>query len=368
MKIPWSTVHFMHEELHDELIGSFKRVFNGDWFIQGSSVKEFEDAYAKYCETDYCIGCGNGLDAITIILKAMGIGTGDEVIIPSFTFIATALAVEYAGAKPVFVEIDPDTALLEPSRIEEAITERTKAILPVHLYGQPASMDGICEIARRYGLKVIEDAAQAHGAVYKGKRIGSLGDAAAFSFYPGKNLGALGDAGGITTNDARLAGKIRAIGNYGSKIKYIHKYMGVNSRLDEVQAAFLSAKLPHLEKWNKDRKRIAGCYLNEIKHPEIKLPVVKTGDHVWHIFAVRCNKRDNLKKYLKDKGIETNIHYPVPMHFQKAFSHYELPRGTYPIAEELADTELSLPIYWGMTDEEINYIINALNKFRVVQT
>lgn len=363
MKIPWYTVHFVHEELHDELIGSFKKVFDSDWFIQGNSVKEFEDAYAKYCGTDYCIGCGNGLDAITIILRAMGIGAGDEVIIPSFTFIATALAVEYAGAKPIFVEVDPDTALLDPVRIEEAITERTKAILPVHLYGQPAPMDEIGEIARRHGLKVIEDAAQAHGAVYKGKRIGSVGDAAAFSFYPGKNLGALGDAGGITTNDAELAAKIRAIGNYGSKIKYIHDYMGVNSRLDEVQAAFLSVKLPYLEKWNEDRKRMAGRYLKEIKNPKIKLPVVKTGDHVWHIFAVRCEERDKLKKYLEERGIGTNIHYPVPMHCQKVFAHYGLPRGLYPIAEELADTELSLPIYWGLKDEEINYIINVINEF-----
>lgn len=363
MKIPWSTVRFMHKELNEEFQNVFVKVLNSDWFIQGSSVKEFEDAYAKYCETDYCIGTGNGLDAITIILKAMGIGAGDEVIVPSFTFIATALAVGYAGAKPVFVEVDPDTSLIDPARIEEAITERTKAILPVHLYGQPASMDEIWEIARRYGLKVVEDAAQAHGAVYKGKRVGSLGDAAAFSFYPGKNLGALGDAGCITTNDKELAAKIRAIGNYGSEIKYIHDYMGVNSRLDEVQAAFLSIKLSHLDKWNEDRKRIVDRYLLEIRNPKIKLPVVKTGDHVWHIFAIRCDERDKLKEYLEDKGIGTNIHYPVPMHCQKAFAHYGLPHGSYPIAEELADTELSLPIYWGMTDAQVDFVISLINNF-----
>ncbi len=363
MKIPWSTVSYMHKELNEELQKAFMKVLESDWFIQGSFVKEFEDAYAKFCGTDYCIGTGNGLDAITIILKAMGIGAGDEVIIPSFTFIATALAVEYAGAKPVFVEVDPDAALIDPSRIKKAITRRTKAVLPVHLYGQPAPMDEIWEIARRYGLKVIEDAAQAHGAVYKGKRVGSLGDAASFSFYPGKNLGALGDAGCITTNDKELAAKIRAIGNYGSETKYIHDYMGVNSRLDEVQAAFLSVKLSHLEKWNEDRKRIAVRYLEEIKNPKIKLPLVKTGDHVWHIFAVRCDERDNLKKHLEKEGIGTNIHYPVPMHCQKAFAHYGLPHGSYPIAEELADTELSLPIYWGMTDVELGFVISLINKF-----
>ncbi|BAE85104.1 DegT/DnrJ/EryC1/StrS family aminotransferase [Desulfitobacterium hafniense] len=362
MNIPWSTVSYMHKELNEEFQNAFMKVLDSDWFIQGSSVREFEAAYAEFCETGYCIGTGNGLDAITIALKAMGIGEGDEVIVPSFTFIATALAVEYAGAKPVFVEVDPDTSLIDPALIEKAITGRTKAILPVHLYGQPAPMDEIWEIAKLYHLKVIEDAAQAHGAVYKGKRVGALSDAASFSFYPGKNLGALGDAGCITTNDKELAAKIRAIGNYGSETKYIHDYMGVNSRLDEVQAAFLSVKLSHLEKWNRDRKRIAFRYLEEIKNPKIKLPVVKTGDHVWHIFAVRCDERDNLKKYLEEKGIGTNIHYPVPMHCQKVFAHYRLPRGSYPIAEKLADTELSLPIYWGMTDSEINYVINSINR------
>lgn len=363
MKIPWSTVSYMHKELNKELTQAFTKVLDSNWFIQGSFVKEFEDKYAEFCGTDYCIGTGNGLDAITIILKAMGIGAGDEVIIPSFTFIATALAVEYAGAKPVFVEVDPDTALIDPYIIEKAITGRTKAIIPVHLYGQPAPMYEIWEIARRYGLKVIEDAAQAHGAVYQGKRVGALGDAAAFSFYPGKNLGALGDAGCITTNDKELAARIRAIGNYGSETKYIHDYMGVNSRLDEVQAAFLTVKLAHLEEWNEERKRIAARYLEEIRNPKIKLPIVKTGDHVWHIFAVRCSERDNLKRYLEEKGIVTNIHYPVPMHCQKAFAHYGLPRGSYPIAEELSDTELSIPIYWGMTNEQLDFVIDSINKF-----
>lgn len=363
MKLSWSTVHYQHKEIENELYGAFKKVLDSDWFIQGNALKEFEEAFAQYCGTKHCIGCGNGLDAISIILKAMGIGSGDEVIVPSFTFIATALAVEYAGAKPVFAEVDPETALIVPKRIEEAVTERTKAIVPVHLYGQPAPMDEIADIARLRGLKVIEDAAQAHGAVYKGRRVGSIGDAAAFSFYPGKNLGALGDAGCITTNDGELASKIRAIGNYGSRVKYVHEHMGVNSRLDELQAAFLKVKLAHLDKWNEDRKRISGRYLLEIKNPKIKLPVVKNGDHVWHIFAVRCEERDALKTYLEEHGIGTNIHYPIPMHCQKAFAKYGLPRGTYPIAEELSDTELSLPLYWGMTDEEVDFVIKIINQY-----
>ena len=285
-KIPFSSLTYIHKECETELKSAFERVLTSNWFIQGQECKKFEKQFAEYCGTAECVGCGNGLDALMLALKAMDIGTGDEVIVPSFTFIATALAVAYAGAKPVFVEVDPETALLDTEKIEDAITPRTKAIIAVHLYGQMAPMDKVCEIARKHNLRVLEDAAQAHGAVYKEKRAGSWGDAGCFSFYPGKNLGALGDAGAVTTNDAEVARRVRAIGNYGSEKKYVHDFMGVNSRLDEMQAAFLDAKLPYLEEWNQNRRKIAARYLSEVNNPYIKLPIVKHGVPVWHIFAV----------------------------------------------------------------------------------
>lgn len=281
----------------------------------------------------------------------------------SFTFIATALAVAYAGATPVFVDVDPETALIEPTLIEAAITERTKAIIAVHLYGQMVPMDMICAIAKKYGLKVLEDAAQSHGAAYQGKRAGSWGDASCFSFYPGKNLGALGDAGGVVTNDSELAKKVRAIGNYGAEKKYVHDYMGVNSRLDALQAAFLRVKLKHLDEWCAERQGIAGRYLAGIKNPKIELPVVKYGTPVWHLFVVRCEERDKLQAYLEERGIGTNIHYPIPMHEQKAFAGYGLPHGSFPIAEKLAATVLSIPMFNGMTEDEVSMVIETLNKF-----
>lgn len=364
MNVPFVSFKPLEKELDTELRTAFDRVLTNSWYIEGNEDKAFEQAFAAYCDSKYCIGCGNGLDALMLVLKAWNIGPGDEVIVPSNTFIATALAVTYVGATPVFVEPDIHTYNIDPTRIEEKITEKTKAIMPVHLYGQPCDMDPIMQIAKKYGLKVLEDCAQAHGATYKGKVIGSFGDAAGFSFYPGKNLGALGDAGATVTSDEALATKIRALGNYGSDYKYHHIYKGTNSRLDELQAAFLSAKLPLMDKVNEARRAVADKYLTGIKNPAIILPhVPEYAVPVWHLFAVRCEKRDELAQYLADKGIGTNKHYPIAMHLQECYAELGLVKGDLPIAEEISATELSLPMYYGMTDEEINYVIDAINSF-----
>lgn len=280
-------------------------------------------------------------------------------------YIATALAVTYVGATPVFVEPDIRTFNIDPSRIEEAITDKTKAIMPVHLYGQPCDIDPIMEIAKKYGLFVVEDCAQAHGATYKGKVVGSFGDAAGFSFYPGKNLGALGDAGATVTNDEELAKKVRALGNYGSDYKYHHIYKGNNSRLDELQAAFLAAKLSHLNKMNEERRRIAQKYIDGIKNEEVILPYIpEYANPVWHIFGIRCKRRDELEKFLNDAGIGTNKHYPIPMHLQDCYKDLGFKEGDFPIAEEISATELSIPMYYGMTDEEVQYVIDKVNEFK----
>lgn len=364
MNVPFVSFRPLEKELDSELRNAFARVYENSWYIEGHEDEAFEKAFAEYCDTKYCVGCGNGLDSLMLILRAYGIGEGDEVIVPSNTFIATALAVSYVGATPVFVEPTLDYYNIDPSRIEEKVTEKTKAIMAVHLYGHPADMDPILEIARKHGLKVIEDAAQAHGARYKGKRVGSLGDAAGFSFYPGKNLGALGDAGGVTTNDPELAEKVRALGNYGSDYKYHHIYKGQNSRLDEMQAAFLAAKLPHLDRMNQERRRIAARYLAEIHNPLIVLPKVEQDcEHVWHIFAIRCKQRDALEEHLKKAEIGCNKHYPIPMHLQGAYAELNIPKGALPIAEEISATELSLPMYYGMTEEQISWVIENLNNF-----
>lgn len=355
----------MHSEIKEELLLDFKRVLDNNWFIGGEEDTKFEQAFSDYQNRKYCIGCGNGLDAIMLSLKALGISEGDEVIIPSNTFIATALAVSYTGATPIFVEPRIETFNINPELIVEKITPKTKAIIAVHLYGQPAEMDAICSIAQKYNLFLIEDCAQAHGAEYKGKKVGNFGDAAAFSFYPGKNLGALGDAGAVVTDDVKLAETIRALGNYGSIEKYNHIYQGNNSRLDEVQAALLTTKLKYLDKWNNERKRIAKRYLTEIINPKIILPkILDEVESVWHIFAIRCYDRNRLEKYMDKKNIGTNMHYPIPLHLQKAYKNLRIPEGAYLIAEEISATELSIPMYYGMTEEEIQYVIDALNEFK----
>lgn len=355
----------MERELDQEIRSAFDRVFESSWYIEGKEDEAFEKAFAKYCETEYCVGCGNGLDALMLSLRTLGIGAGDEVIVPSNTYIATALAVTYVGATPIFVEPDIRTFNIDPAKIEEKISEKTKAIMPVHLYGQPCDMDPILAIAKKYQLYIVEDCAQAHGALYKGRKIGSFGDAAGFSFYPGKNLGALGDAGATVTNNKQIAEKLRALGNYGSDYKYHHIYQGVNSRLDEMQAAFLSAKLPHLDKMNENRRYIAKRYLEGIKNSEIILPYVLEGtEPVWHIFGIRCQRRSELEKYLAEKGVGTNKHYPIPMHLQECYRDLRIPKGALPIAEEISETQLSLPLYYGMKEEEIQYVIDCLNEFK----
>lgn len=364
MKVPFASFLALERELDGDLRVAFDRVFTRSYYIEGEEDAAFEKGFAEYCGVDYCVGVGNGLDALMLCLKALDVGAGDEVIVPSDTYIATALAVTYVGARPVFVEPDIRTFNLDPIRLEAAITERTKAVMPVHLYGQPCDMDPIMKIAGKYGLFVVEDCAQAHGATYKGKRVGSFGDAAGFSFYPGKNLGALGDAGAVVTNRRELADKVRALGNYGSDYKYHHIYKGNNSRLDELQAAFLAAKLPQLDRMNAARGRIAERYLTEIKNPIVTLPyTLPETTHVWHIFAIRCERRDELERYLNGMGIGTNKHYPIPMHLQECYRDLGFRKGDLPIAEEVSATELSLPMYYGMTEEEVEYVIDAVNAF-----
>ncbi|MEY8481169.1 DegT/DnrJ/EryC1/StrS family aminotransferase [Lachnospiraceae bacterium 48-21] len=365
MDIPFSSFQPMHEEIKEELEAAFQRVIKSSWFIQGIENEKFESKFAQYCRCKYCIGVASGLDAIMLILRAYGIGEGDEVIVPSNTFIATALAVSYTGAKPVFVEPDIKDYNINILAIEEKITKSTKAIIAVHLQGRPADMDSIGIIAKKYGLALIEDAAQAHGARYKGRITGGLSDAAAFSFYPGKNLGALGDAGCVVTNDSELAKKIRVLGNYGSDYKYHHIYKGVNSRLDEMQAAFLNVKLQRLDHWNQERRRIAAMYFEGIVNPGIILPPESSEayEHVYHVFVIRCDKRDKLEEYLENAGIKTVKHYPTPMHLQAAYSDMGLHKGDLPIAEEICNTVLSIPMYYGMDHQQITYVIEKINQF-----
>lgn len=350
----------MHAELRPKLDAAYARVIDSNWLILGKELEAFEHEFAEYCGARHCIGVANGLDALFITLKALRIGAGDEVIVPSNTYIATWLAVSYSGATPVPVEPDIRTYNIDPERIEAAITPRTKAIMPVHLYGQPADMDPINAIAQRFGLKVIEDAAQAHGARYKGQRTGSLGDAAGFSFYPGKNLGALGDGGAVTTNDGHLAEQLRILRNYGSRTKYHNEVKGFNSRLDELQAAFLREKLAVLDDWNERRRLASAEYCNTLAGSGLELPwVPEWAEPVWHLFVVRSNRRDALQKTLTDHGISTMIHYPIPPHLQPAYADMGLVSGSLPIAEQIHREVLSLPMYPHIRDDQISQIADA---------
>lgn len=365
LKIPFLNFEPMHVFIKKDMLNKFNEVYDSYWYIMGNELKAFEEEFARYCGSKYAIGCGNGLDALILILKAYGIGAGDEVIVPSNTYIATALAVSYVGATPIFVEPDIETYNINPNLIETKITTRTKAIIPVHLYGLPCDMDEINRIANKYNLKVIEDGAQSQGALYKGIRTGSLGDAAGISLYPGKNLGALGDGGIITTNDEKLAESVQILRNYGSQKKYYNKEKGLNSRLDEMQAAFLRVKLQNLDNWNIERKKIANRYISEITNKNVVLPVQPIySEHVWHVFALRCAERQNLQNYLGSLGIGTLIHYPVPIHLQEAYSELGFSKGDFPIAEKIADEILSIPIWPGMSEEEIDYVITSINRFQ----
>jgi dTDP-4-amino-4,6-dideoxygalactose transaminase len=362
------SVHFLdlktsHVELHSEFEVAFERTLNSGQFILGNEVSQFEHEFAAYCQAKHCIGVGNGLDALHLILRGFGIGKGDEVIVPANTYIATWLAVSYAGATPVPVEPDEHTYNIDPERIEAAITINTKAIIAVHLYGQPADMNAINAIAKKFNLKVIEDAAQAHGALYHGKKVGSLGDAAGFSFYPTKNLGALGDGGAVVTNDDELAGRVRLLRNYGSRQKYLNEIQGFNSRLDELQAAFLRVKLPKLDQWNVQRQRVAQLYLQQLATQQnLGLPTISERiTPVWHVFVIRHPQRDLLQQYLKQASIETLIHYPVPPHLSGAY------RQQYPvhlpITERLATEILSLPMSPFLDEIQVQYVIETLSCF-----
>lgn len=364
MNIPFVSFVPLEKELDRDLRDAFERVYTSSWYISGKEDEKFEKSFAKYCNVNHCVGTGNGLDALVLALRTLDIGEGDEVVVPANTFIATALAVTYVGARVKLVDCDVNTFNINPELIEEVISDKTKAIIAVHLYGQPCDMDRIMSIAKHYKLYVIEDCAQAHGATYKGEKIGSFGELAAFSFYPGKNLGALGDAGAIVSDKKELIDKARNLGNYGSDYKYHHIYKGCNTRLDEMQAAFLSAKLPYLEKVNEERRRIANRYLNGINNKEIILPVVPDyAVPVWHIFGIKCNRRNELEQYLNEKGVNTNKHYPIPIHLQECYKELGYKKGDFPSAEAVSETELSLPLYYGMSDEQIDYVIDAVNSF-----
>ena len=356
----------INDRYEPQLTEAVTRAAQSGWYIRGKECERFEQAFAAYCGCRHCIGTGNGLDALTIILKAYcKIGTmqpGDEVIVPANTYIATILSIIQADLKPILCEPCAHSCNIDSARIEELITERTRAIMPVHLYGLVADMDEINSIARKHSLKVIEDSAQAHGAMYGGKRTGNLGDAAAFSFYPGKNLGALGDGGAITTNDTELANAAKAIANYGSHTKYVNLYKGMNSRLDEIQAAALHVKLQYLDADNAKRREIATKYISSISNPLVTLPAAdKDGNHVYHIFAITTPHREQLQQHLLEHGIETLIHYPIPPHKQQAlceYSHLQLP-----ITERIHALELSLPCHPAMSDSDVKNVIDAVNSF-----
>ena len=364
--IPFLDLKELNTQYRVELIEACTRVIDSGWYIQGNECKEFDKEFASYCGAKYAIGVANGLDALILILRAykeLGfMKDGDEVIVPSNTYIASILAISQNNLVPVLVEPDINTYLLNPSKIEEKITSKTKAILPVHLYGQTCEMDKINEIAKKYNLKVIEDSAQSHGAYFKDKRSGNLGDASGFSFYPGKNLGALGDGGAVTTNDEELANTIKALGNYGSHKKYENLYKGVNSRLDEMQAAMLRVKLRYLDNELEKRRDIANYYLENIKNENIILPVVRAeSNHVWHLFVIRTSKRDELQKYLLDNGVQTLIHYPIPPHNQNAYKEWN--NESYPISEQIHTEVLSLPISGVQNLENTKNIVEKLNEF-----
>lgn len=363
MRVPFLDLKAAYDELASELEPALLRAARSGWYILGQEVTAFEQAFAQYLGVGHCVGVANGLEALQLSLTAMGIGAGDEVIVPSNTYIACWLAVSQCGATPVPVEPDEATFNLDPGRIEAAITPRTRAIMAVHLYGHPAEMAPIRELARQRGLKVLEDCAQAHGARYRGEHVGALGDAAAWSFYPGKNLGALGDAGAITTHDAELAARLRRLRNYGSQVKYVNEERGFNSRLDELQAAVLQVKLGHLDDWNARRKRIAARYQQALAGLPLVLPrAAEWAEPVWHLYVVRSEKRDALQAHLKARGVDTLIHYPIPPHRQRAYADsFQL--QSFPISERLHEQVLSLPIGPQLSDEQTEMVVEAVRSF-----
>jgi dTDP-4-amino-4,6-dideoxygalactose transaminase len=359
--VPFLDLGAATRELRAEIDGAIARVLDSGWYILGAETEAFEREYAAWVGAAHCVGVGNGLDALRLALMALGVGPGDEVIVPSNTYIATWLAVTEVGAIPVPVEPREDTYNLDPERVEAAITPRTRALLPVHLYGQPADLTSLLAIANKHGLSVLEDAAQAHGARHEGLRIGAHGHAVAWSFYPGKNLGALGDAGAVTTNDPALAERVRVLGNYGSRRKYVNDVNGLNSRLDPLQAAVLRVKLQHLEAWNARRQRVAQRYLEVLAGSELVLPQVRAGaEPVWHLFVIRSQARDALAARLAAAGIQTLIHYPIPPHRQAAYASLGHAVGAFPLAERLADEVLSLPMGPHLQDAQVERVLEVL--------
>jgi dTDP-4-amino-4,6-dideoxygalactose transaminase len=365
MNIPFLSFEATNRTIKHEIYVEFEKVFDSAWYILGDNVKKFEKAYSDYNNVTHTIGVGNGLDALILSLKALGIGPGDEVIVPSNTYIATALAVSYVGATPVFAEPDIRTYNILPENISKKITSRTKAIMPVHLYGQACQMDEIMQIAKEKNLYVVEDNAQAHGALYNGKLTGSFGHANGTSFYPGKNLGALGDAGAVTTNDPAIAKQIEVLRNYGSQKKYYNEIKGVNSRLDELQAAFLTVKLKYMNQWTEERQKIAGLYTAALSGlGDLVLPHThEKATNSYHLYVIRTKRRDQLQTYLGQNGVGTLIHYPVPIHLQNAYREMNHKAGDFPLAEEIASTCLSIPLYIGITEKEIEYITALIKKF-----
>ena len=363
-QVEFYNLNLVNARLLDILQERVNKFLSNGYFVGGDAVKDFENDWANYCGSKYAVGLGNGLDALTLSLKALDVGEGDEVIVPANTFIATWLAVSNCGAHIVPVEPDPNTYNIDPKRIIAKITPKTKVILPVHLYGAPAKMDEIIEISRLYGLHVVEDAAQAHGASTLNRRIGSHGDIIAWSFYPTKNLGALGDAGAITTNNEQLAKKIKILSNYGSSQKYKNEIVGVNSRLDAIQAMVLSLKLNYLDQWNEDRQRIASYYIEKLKNLPIKLPFPKPGiHHVYHQFVIECSYRDKLRDFLKCRGIQTMIHYPIPPFKQQAYAKLNINQNDYAISSSMANKMLSLPIGPYLNEEDTSYIVKSIEEF-----
>ncbi|MCI6231634.1 MAG: DegT/DnrJ/EryC1/StrS family aminotransferase [Selenomonas sp.] len=363
MKIDLAVLGRQFELYQEEYEAAALRVLRSGWYVLGPEVEAFEQAFAAYVGRKYCIGVGSGLDALTLSVRALGIGAGDEVIVPANTYIATVLAITANGATPVFVEPD-DCFTLDAARIEAAITPKTRAIMVVHLYGQAAQMDAICRIAKAHGLRLVEDCAQSHGAKFSGTMTGAFGDAGCFSFYPTKNLGAFGDAGAVVTDDEELAGTLRMLRNYGSEKKYHNKILGVNSRLDELQAALLRTKLGHLADLIAERERIAAAYLSGIQNPAIRLPKQReNANHVWHQFVIETEDRDSFQQYLAGHGIQTVIHYPIPPHLAECYHYLGHKEGDYPVAERMAKSVLSLPMFNGMREDEVQYVIDMVNKY-----
>ncbi len=365
--IPFLDMKAVYAELKSDLDAAYFRVMESGWFVLGKEVEAFEAEYAAFCGTRHCVGLGNGLEALELVLRAWDIGPGDEVIVPSNTYVATWLAVTAVGAKVVPVEPTPAGPNIDPDRIAAAITPRTRAIMPVHLYGEPADMDAIMALAGRHGLKVIEDVAQAQGARVRGRRAGALGDAGAHSFFPSKNIGAIGDGGAVTTDDAQLAERLRVLRNYGSRVKYVNIERGYNSRLDELQAAFLRAKLPRLDAWNERRRAIAARYTDKLEGiPGLGLPrAPQWAEPVWHLYVVRTGRRAELVKALDKAGIGTLIHYPIPPHLQQAYADLHWPAGTFPLAETLAETVLSLPMGPHMKPDAVDQVAQTIRSMLI---